>query len=73
MMGYSSGFVLKKVSKLLAFGIGSLFIVIQTLSYNGFIKVDYDNIQKEVEVSGWGNQSALLLIYYFFPIETLRC
>lgn len=50
MMGYSSGFCLKKVSRILAFGLGGLFIVVQSLSYNGYIKVNYDGIQKEIEV-----------------------
>ena len=49
-MGYSSGFCLKKVSRILAFGLGGLFIVVQSLSYNGYIKVNYDGIQKEIEV-----------------------
>ena len=50
LMGYSSGFCLKKVSKLVAFALGGVFIAIQTLSYNGYIKVDYTGIKKDVEV-----------------------
>ena len=49
MMGYSSGFCLKKISKVLAFGIGGLFIIMQTLAYNGFMSVNYDKMQKEAE------------------------
>lgn len=50
MMGFSSGFALKKVSKLLAFGVGSVFILVQAMSYNGYINVNYSGIQKDIEV-----------------------
>jgi uncharacterized membrane protein (Fun14 family) len=50
LMGYSSGFCIKKVSKFGAFVLGGSFILIQSLSYGGLIKVDYDGIQKQVEV-----------------------
>ena len=49
-MGYSSGFCLKKVSKLLAFGLGSMFIAVQAMSYSGYIDVNYSGIQKDIEV-----------------------
>mmetsp|Transcript_3316 Transcript_3316/g.5524 ORF Transcript_3316/g.5524 Transcript_3316/m.5524 type:complete len:201 (-) Transcript_3316:156-758(-) len=49
MMGYSSGFCLKKVSKMLAFGLGGIFIVVQAMSYNGYINVNYGGIQKDIE------------------------
>lgn len=49
MMGYSSGFCLKKVSKILAFAVGGIFIAVQTLSYNGYMQVNYDRIQKEMD------------------------
>jgi hypothetical protein len=39
------------VSKIVAFAVGGLFIAVQSLSYAGFVKVDYDGIQKKVEVS----------------------
>eukprot|EP00600_Ochromonadales_sp_CCMP1393_P009605 CAMPEP_0174953730 /NCGR_PEP_ID=MMETSP0004_2-20121128/19_1 /TAXON_ID=420556 /ORGANISM="Ochromonas sp., Strain CCMP1393" /LENGTH=174 /DNA_ID=CAMNT_0016201441 /DNA_START=96 /DNA_END=620 /DNA_ORIENTATION=+ len=48
-MGFASGFCIKKVSKLIAFGVGGIFILVQTLQYNGYIKVDYQGIQKDVE------------------------
>jgi len=38
-----------QVSKLIAFGVGGIFILVQTLQYNGYIKVDYQGIQKDVE------------------------
>jgi uncharacterized membrane protein (Fun14 family) len=47
LMGYSSGFCLKKVSKLVAFAVGGFFIVIQTLSFNGYMQVNYEKLEKE--------------------------
>jgi uncharacterized membrane protein (Fun14 family) len=49
-MGYSSGYCIKKVSKVVAFVVGSAFILLQTLSYTGHIKVDYNKLQKDAEV-----------------------
>jgi len=49
VMGYSSGFCLKKISRFAAFVVGSSFILIQSLQYSGLIRVDYDGIQKKVE------------------------
>lgn len=51
LMGYSSGFCLKKVSRVAAFLLGSSFILIQSLSYTGLIKVDYEGVQDKIEVS----------------------
>ncbi len=50
-MGYSSGYCLKKVSKVVAFLVGSAFILLQTLSYTGHIVVDYGKLQSDAEVS----------------------
>ncbi|RYH14906.1 hypothetical protein EON65_32775 [archaeon] len=50
LMGYSSGFCVKKVSKIAAFMVGGAFIFIQTLSYGGLIHVDYEGLQRKVEV-----------------------
>lgn len=49
MMGYSSGYCLKKVSKVVAFAVGGIFIALQSLSYNGYMNVNYGKIQKDVE------------------------
>lgn len=46
LMGYSSGFCLKKVSKILAFTLGGFFVVIQTLSFNGYMQVNYDKVEQ---------------------------
>ena len=45
LMGYSSGYCLKRVSKFLAFVVGGLFISIQTLSYHGYIAVNYGKVR----------------------------
>lgn len=50
LMGYSSGFCVKKVSKIAAFMVGGAFIFIQTLSYGGLIHVDYEGLKRKVEV-----------------------
>ena len=68
LMGYSSGFCLKKVSrqspvadccllrslqvsKLAAFSLGGVFILVQALSSQGYLVVNHEKIQREVEVS----------------------
>ena len=38
-----------EASKLGALALGSVFILIQALSYSGYIKVDYESIQNDVE------------------------
>jgi len=47
--GYCSGYTLKKVGKVAAgiFGLG--FIFLQTLSYNGYIKIDQERVKESVE------------------------
>ena len=50
MMGFSSGFALKKVSRIVAFGVGTIFILVQAMSYQGYINVNYAGIQKDIEV-----------------------
>lgn len=51
LMGYSSGFCIKKVSRVVAVLVGGAFIFIQSLSYAGYIKVDHEKLQRDVEVS----------------------
>jgi len=70
LMGYSSGYFLKKVtlndlvlfiatteviallkvSKVMAFVMGGAFVVLQCLSYSGVVRIDYDKMQKTIEV-----------------------
>ncbi len=50
VMGYSSGYCLKKVGKLAAFAIGGLFVIIQTLSFNGYIQVNDSKLKHDVKV-----------------------
>ena len=40
-----------QVSKIAALGIGGVFVGLQALSYNGLIKIDYEGVQKKIEVS----------------------
>lgn len=49
MMGYSSGYALKKASKFAAFMVGGVFVILQSLSYTGYLQVDYNKVQKDVE------------------------
>ncbi len=49
IMGYSSGFCIKKFSKVAAFGVGGIFILVQTLSYNGYATINQDKISDDVK------------------------
>ena len=49
LMGYSSGFCIKKLSKVVAFGVGGVFIVIQTLNYNGYATINQDKLSSDVK------------------------
>lgn len=49
LTGFCSGYSLKKVSKVSAVVLGFFFISIQTLSYNGYLKVNMDKLQKDVD------------------------
>jgi uncharacterized membrane protein (Fun14 family) len=39
-----------QVSKIAAFVLGGIFIGLQSLSYSGYINVNYDKFQKNLEV-----------------------
>ncbi|GMG17246.1 unnamed protein product [Phytophthora fragariaefolia] len=47
-MGACSGFALKKVSKLGALAIGTIFILLQCASYSGYVDVDYKKLERDV-------------------------
>jgi len=49
MMGYSAGFCVKKVSKVLSFAVGVAFILVQSLSFAGYIDVNYGQIEDDVK------------------------
>ena len=51
MMGYSAGFCVKKVSKVLSFAVGVAFILVQSLSFAGYIDVNYGQIEDDVKVT----------------------
>ncbi|EEY64464.1 uncharacterized protein PITG_15687 [Phytophthora infestans T30-4] len=46
-MGACSGFALKKVSKLGAVAIGSMFVLLQCASYSGYVDVDYKKLERD--------------------------
>jgi len=47
--GFSSGYCLKKVGKLLSVVVGFGFMTLQTLSYSGYITVDHSKLKEKVE------------------------
>lgn len=47
-IGVCSGFALKKVSKVGAVALGSLFVVMQCASYSGYIDVNYQKLERDV-------------------------
>eukprot|EP00542_Grammatophora_oceanica_P017442 CAMPEP_0194029650 /NCGR_PEP_ID=MMETSP0009_2-20130614/3325_1 /TAXON_ID=210454 /ORGANISM="Grammatophora oceanica, Strain CCMP 410" /LENGTH=189 /DNA_ID=CAMNT_0038669379 /DNA_START=66 /DNA_END=635 /DNA_ORIENTATION=+ len=49
VMGYCSGFAMKKVGKAAAGVLGLGFMALQTLSYSGYIQVDHSRLKKDVE------------------------
>ena len=49
MMGYSSGYCVKKVSKMIAFVVGGMFMALQALAYNGYANLDQEKIKNDVE------------------------
>jgi uncharacterized membrane protein (Fun14 family) len=49
MMGYSSGFCVKKVSRAFAFVIGGFFVGMQALAWKGYAKVETDKLKRDVE------------------------
>ncbi|POM75539.1 Hypothetical protein PHPALM_7347 [Phytophthora palmivora] len=48
-MGACAGFALKKVSKLGAVAIGTLFVLLQCASYSGYVDVDYKKLERDVK------------------------
>jgi uncharacterized membrane protein (Fun14 family) len=49
LMGYSAGFFVKRASKVVAFGVGGMFALVQALAYNGYIVVNHDKLKKDTE------------------------
>jgi uncharacterized membrane protein (Fun14 family) len=49
VVGYCSGFAVKRVAKAAAFVIGGAFVVVQSLAYRGYVKVNQDQVSKDVE------------------------
>jgi len=49
--GYASGYCVKRVAKVAAFALGGLFVIIQSLSFNGYMNINHERIKKDFEVS----------------------
>jgi uncharacterized membrane protein (Fun14 family) len=49
MAGLVVGYTAKKVTKLVAIGLGLAFILVQVLAYNGFITVNWMAVQSTAE------------------------
>jgi len=54
--GVSSGYALKKVGRVAAVGVGLGFAIMQTLSYNGYITVDFDQMSNDFQKAMDWNQ-----------------
>lgn len=48
-MGFSSGYFLKQSAKFVAFAAGGMFTLVQVLSSNGYVKVNYERLTKDFE------------------------
>jgi len=49
VFGYASGYFVKQVSRTLAFAVGGVFVLLQSLAYAGLIKIDYEKLEKKTE------------------------
>jgi uncharacterized membrane protein (Fun14 family) len=47
--GFAAGYALKKVGKLLAVAIGLLFVVVQVLAWQGFLTVNWGEVEARVD------------------------
>jgi uncharacterized membrane protein (Fun14 family) len=48
VMGYTSGLFVKHISKIVAVGVGGVFILIQTLAYSGYVTVNVDKMGNDI-------------------------
>merc|ERR1719510_1080029 len=44
-LGFCSGYALKTTGKVAAFGVGGVFIMLQTMQYFGYINVNWSKVQ----------------------------
>lgn len=49
MVGYSSGYCVKKVSKAIAFTVGAFFMGVQFLASHGYARVNNEKLKEDVE------------------------
>ncbi|KAA8497416.1 FUN14 domain-containing protein 1 [Porphyridium purpureum] len=45
--GFAAGFALKRIGKLAAFGIGTVFVIMQGLSYTGYVHINWRAIERD--------------------------
>jgi len=48
LVGFLMGYALKKVGRVLAFALGLLLIVLAVLAYVGYITIDWERVQQDV-------------------------
>ena len=48
-LGYCSGYCVKKVARIGAFVIGGAFVIVQTLAYRGYVKVNEDRLKGDMD------------------------
>jgi uncharacterized membrane protein (Fun14 family) len=48
LMGYCSGFCVKRVSKAVVYVVGAFFVTVQILAYYGYVKIDMEKVNKDV-------------------------
>jgi uncharacterized membrane protein (Fun14 family) len=58
--GFIVGYATKKVAKVVAFGLGVLFIAIQVMAYYGLVEVHWDAVQSGAEEIWKDQQGATL-------------
>eukprot|EP00588_Corethron_pennatum_P008510 CAMPEP_0194266100 /NCGR_PEP_ID=MMETSP0169-20130528/1123_1 /TAXON_ID=218684 /ORGANISM="Corethron pennatum, Strain L29A3" /LENGTH=130 /DNA_ID=CAMNT_0039006711 /DNA_START=106 /DNA_END=501 /DNA_ORIENTATION=+ len=49
VVGYCSGAAAKKIGKALAIAVGFAYIAVQSVSYSGYVDVDWVKIQKDIK------------------------
>jgi uncharacterized membrane protein (Fun14 family) len=72
MVGYTSGYALKKIGKMAAFAIGAGFIFLQSMAAAGYIEVDWMKI-KDTTVAKLDTVSLIIYAYFFGEVAYNDC
>lgn len=74
-MGFASGITIKRISFMGLFLVGSTFSGLQFLSYNNYIIINYDKIEKDItkqlDLNDDGKIDKDDLILYFYKIKNI--